>query len=274
MEREPLVSVIMPAYNAERYIDEAVQSVLQQTWQNWELIIVNDGSTDGTRSYLDAQTDPRIYLYHQENQGVSQARNVGISVARGVFITFLDADDVVPPHSLKSRIKFFQSNPDTDILHGVLSVRNETLQEEKRLYTPFQYKGLLSKALRLDGRLFFNPCYMIKKEKISGVKFQAGMTHCEDILFLINLLSYNLRYSSIQEEVYYYRVSGRSAMTNMQGLMNGYIQLLTSLTKIRTISYLDTLVMRFKITRIFLSWGFKNKNWRILVSVYSLYTIK
>lgn len=99
----PLVSVIVPAYNAEKYLPAAIESVLRQTYSGWELILVDDGSTDSTPAICDraAVSDPRIRVVHKPNGGLSSARNAGIRVARGRYLTFLDADDMLSPAFLE-----------------------------------------------------------------------------------------------------------------------------------------------------------------------------
>ncbi len=109
-----LVSVMMPAYNARAFIDEAIASVLAQTYQSWELIIVNDGSTDATGEIAGAYDDPRIVLIHQENGGESVARNTALDHMRGEFVAFLDADDIYEPDHLALAIAFLQQHPDMD----------------------------------------------------------------------------------------------------------------------------------------------------------------
>lgn len=97
-----LVSVIMPVYNGERFIAQAIDSVLTQTYPQWELIVVNDGSTDGTADILARYTDPRIRCTYQENQGLAITRNTGIRVATGEYLAFLDADDEWEPQFLQT----------------------------------------------------------------------------------------------------------------------------------------------------------------------------
>lgn len=98
---EPRVSIIMPCYNAEPHLPVSVGSVLTQTFLDWELILVDDGSRDGTLAWLQAQTDPRLCIHAQSNQGVSAARNAGLKLARGQYIAFLDADDTWAPTFLE-----------------------------------------------------------------------------------------------------------------------------------------------------------------------------
>ena len=102
----PLISVVIPAYNAEQFLDETLESVLSQTYENWECIIVNDGSTDNTESVAKkwCEKDSRFRLTIKENGGLSSARNWGIKESKAEYIAFLDADDILTPDSLEVRI--------------------------------------------------------------------------------------------------------------------------------------------------------------------------
>ncbi|MCA9468792.1 MAG: glycosyltransferase family 2 protein [Nitrospira sp.] len=108
----PLISVIIPVYNGERYIGQAVRSVLAQTWLPHEIIVIDDGSTDKTRETLEPFWGQIQYLF-QPNQGPSAARNAGIKVAQGDLICFLDADDLWTPEKLEVQLMFMQANPET-----------------------------------------------------------------------------------------------------------------------------------------------------------------
>ena len=105
MSSQPMVSVVMPAYNAARYIEEAVRSVLSQGWSNLEVVVVNDGSKDGTAAVVRAIASPRVRVIDQPNGGVSSARNAGIEEARGEFIAFLDADDALEPGAIEQKME-------------------------------------------------------------------------------------------------------------------------------------------------------------------------
>ena len=100
----PFFSIIMPAYNAEKYLDKAIKSVLDQSFRDFELIVINDGSHDRTADICRAYTtkDARFKFIDKENGGVAAARNDALDVAKGVFIMFVDSDDVIYPHSLKT----------------------------------------------------------------------------------------------------------------------------------------------------------------------------
>src|SRR5882757_4082321 len=108
----PLVSVIMPAYNAEKYIAEAINSVKQQTYTAWELIVIDDGSTDNTAAIIKkyAGTDNRIMYTYQANGGQGKARNNGLKKATGEYVAFLDADDLWIPEKLNTQVEIMHAN--------------------------------------------------------------------------------------------------------------------------------------------------------------------
>lgn len=109
-----LVSIMMPAYNAERYLGEAIESVLAQTYPDWELIIVNDGSSDRTPEIALNYTDPRIRIIHQSNGGESIARNTALRHMRGEFVAFLDSDDAFLTRHLELGVAYLNDHPDYD----------------------------------------------------------------------------------------------------------------------------------------------------------------
>jgi len=112
----PTVSVIIPAYNAMAFLPETLDSVLDQTFKDFEVIIVNDGSKDNIVEWATTITDSRVRLISQENQGVSQARNTGILNSQSTYIAFLDADDIWDPSKLEKQLKAFQTNPELGLV--------------------------------------------------------------------------------------------------------------------------------------------------------------
>lgn len=106
------ITVLMPAFNAAPYISQAIESVLQQTFEDFELIIVNDGSTDTTEEIINSYNDPRIRLMSQSNKGVAEALNTGLMAAKGKYIARVDADDICMPERLQIQYEFFQKNPE------------------------------------------------------------------------------------------------------------------------------------------------------------------
>ena len=132
----PLISVVTPVYNAARHLREAVDSVLAQTYAHFEMLLVDDGSTDASGEICDAyaRADARIRVFHTENRGVSHARNVGLDAARGEWIFFIDSDDAIVPQALETLLRgaagcdtvicLMETFPE-DIFRGI------TLREEK-----------------------------------------------------------------------------------------------------------------------------------------------
>ena len=272
---ESLVSIIMPAYNAERYIEEAVDSVLQQTWQNWELIIVNDGSDDGTQAYLDTLIDPRIGIIKQKNKGVSAARNAALELVCGEYVTFLDADDVLPKKSIEVRTKYLLKNNNIDMVDGIISARDTTLKTEIRSYHPCYRGPLLPRLLKLDDKVFFGPFYMLRKSCIGHVRFREDMTHAEDLMFYMVIAGESLlKYDFVPELVYIYRKNQGSAMGHIDGLEKGYLQILQFTKLAKGVSWFTHIILRLKIAKIlFLSWlsvGSFKKSLRSIKNVFIL----
>ncbi len=116
--KNPKVSVVIPAYNHEKYVGEAIQSVLDQTFQDLELIIINDGSTDNTETEILKFKDERIRYFSQENRGLSATLNRGIKLARGEFFNFLPSDDAFLREKLEIQLKVFERNPDLGVVFG------------------------------------------------------------------------------------------------------------------------------------------------------------
>lgn len=107
----PLISVIIPVYNGEKFIATAIESVLKQSYVNFEIIVIDDGSTDNTKKIISKFSDPRLGYYFQENQGSPIAKNYGLSIARGEYIQFLDADDAISSDKFFNQIDLIQDKP-------------------------------------------------------------------------------------------------------------------------------------------------------------------
>ncbi|MCB0164421.1 MAG: glycosyltransferase [Anaerolineae bacterium] len=112
------VSVVIPSYNRADLLPHAIQSVLDQSYTDLEIIVVDDGSTDHTRQVIQDITHPKVRYIYQENRGLSGARNTGIEVSRGEFIAFLDSDDIIYPNKLISQIQQFDKNPELGLVAG------------------------------------------------------------------------------------------------------------------------------------------------------------
>ncbi len=256
----PIVSIIMPAYNASEFISKAIHSVLNQTYENWELLIVNDGSTDNTKDEIFKFTNKRIEYFEQKNKGVSAARNLALSKIQGDFFCFLDADDLMPPDSLLSRVKIFQSKSDIYFVDGVVIAKDSRMQKTIRCYIP-SFRGCpYNELLKISEKCLFGPSWMIKREKTVTYLFNETMTHAEDLCFYLSI-SKGKKYDFTTDEVLHYRVTGNSAMSDFTGLETGYKQLYNIVKTEHYINWTTLLYLKYKITRIMLlSYLFDKKS--------------
>lgn len=219
----PLVSIVMPAYNVERYIDEAVRSVLGQTLTDWELIIVDDGSTDATGTIIDGLQDPRITALHKPNGGIGSARNMALDVARGTYLCFLDADDVMPPRSLEARVTEFRKDPGLGMVDGRVRVMDVGLERELRIFMPQPTDDVFHELVTFSGRCFMGPSWMLRWDLDRGLRFAEGITHAEDLYFFLCFCK-GRRYGYTAEDILLYRRTGHSSMnTNLEGMERSMI---------------------------------------------------
>ena len=136
--KKPLISIIIPCFNAELYIKETLESILFQTEQDFEIIVINDGSSDNTASIIEGVKDDRIKLINQANSGVSIARNNGLERSNANFIVFFDADDLMTPKFLSDRVEVLQKNNEVkDSIVMINSVRSEVPETilKKKFYS-------------------------------------------------------------------------------------------------------------------------------------------
>lgn len=162
----PTVSVIIPAYNQAQFINQAIESVLAQTFTDYEIIVVNDGSTDNTAQVLAAYGD-HLQVITQANAGLSAARNSGLKVARGEFIAFLDSDDLWYSRMLATTVAYLQQNPEVDLVCGAWDLIDESGQVIRPANKPSNFRARvradLLRALA-TGNLFLVHALLIRKK--------------------------------------------------------------------------------------------------------------
>lgn len=147
----PKISVVMPAYNSEKYIAEAIESILNQTYTDFEFIIINDGSTDKTEEIILSYTDERIvYLKNEKNSGIVYTLNRGLDVAKGEYIARMDSDDISLPTRFEKQIKYFKKHPETAVLGTAINIFGEGTQKHT-----FKFSCNPQKA---KAELFFSSC--------------------------------------------------------------------------------------------------------------------
>lgn len=201
-EAVPDITVLMPAYNAAPYIRQAIRSVLNQTFENFELLIVNDGSTDRTESVIRSFKDNRIVLINRENGGVAAALNTGLKAARGKYIARFDADDICYPDRLTQQYYFMQANPQYHIVGSAVDYVDQS-GDLIFTHTPFNLSRKRSEAALLKTCPFIHSSVMYLRDSI--LEFGGYNEHAhtfEDHLLWLQVLNkyagYNLSQSLIR----------------------------------------------------------------------------
>lgn len=210
-----LISVIIPVFNAEKYLCQAIESVINQSYDNWELILVNDGSADGSadicKRYL--QHHDRIRYIEVQNGGVSQARNHGISLSRGEFLFFMDADDILTIDCLQY-LKMRMDETGVDVIFGnSLSFNNNKEYKPCSLHSDDIADSKLIINDILSGKVICSIWgKLYRKAAIGDILFKKGLSIGEDINFLIRLFIDNLELKVWRDShvVYKYRIVGSS----------------------------------------------------------------
>ena len=203
----PGTSIIIPVFNAERYIETCIRSILSQTTDDYEVILVNDGSTDATMDVVNAmKLDSRFRLYHQPgNQGAAAARNIGLGVSKAEFVTFVDADDEVYCTFLESLLHAI-TRDDADISIGNKRVRSGRSEKYR---TPLLKDDLITgENILKSGLLAHNAPHgkLFRRSFLASndIRFHEGVTY-EDYIFWIACLSCIPKLSAITEVVYLYK---------------------------------------------------------------------
>lgn len=208
----PRVSVIIPVYNCDGYISQAIDSILAQTYQSYEIIVIDDGSTDNTRKAMEPYMEAIHYVY-QENQGVSAARNHGIDLARGELIAFLDADDFFLPDKLTAQLRVFDAQPNLGIVHSGwrrVNQQGETIKDE----TPWDYVP----NLNLEGWLRWKPIgtmgtLMFRRDWLQQVgSFEPGLSQAEDVDLVLRLSVKGCEAEWLRQSTVCYRQHDRNTM--------------------------------------------------------------
>lgn len=257
-----MVSIILPCYNCQDYVGHAIDSVVRQSYADWELLIVDDGSTDQSPEIIrnHAAGDSRIRVFTQPNGGVSKARNLALENARGEFIALLDADDWLPPDSLQIRINKFSSSPDVDFVDGRVDVYYETGSSIERSWKPEFRGNPHSMLLRLSPKCFFGPTWMIRLKPGKTCRFDEGVKHGEDLLLYARLSRQGAIYDYVDETVYCYRNRSDSAMKDADGLAEGYRTLRKIFTASHAFRTTDRLIFEYKIRRIMFLTYLRSRN--------------
>lgn len=222
---DQLISIIIPVYNVEKYVKECVARIINQTYKNIEILLIDDGATDHSGKICDecAEKDTRIKVIHKENGGVSSARNLGLELAQGEYITFVDADDFVADDYLEQLYNKMQ-NSNADLVfckyaffdEGTIIQSKETFPEQ--IIVDKQDKNFINFICRFftwnrKKNIMGSSCRVLyKKEAINKSLFNTQLRIAEDLLFLVDVILNAHIVSFINKNLYFYRINNNSAL--------------------------------------------------------------
>ena len=226
---DELISVIVPVYNGEKYLPVCMKSLMEQTYRALEIILIDDGSKDGSGALCDgyAAADPRVRVIHQENQGVSGARNTGLDRATGKYVVFVDADDYVEPDYLERLHRNL-------VTHGVdiasCDYQEVTSGDAPKAGIPFvaETRLITDKASYFEDMILAREAYwstitakLFVRDLIGGTRFHAPFRYGEDHVFLFDLFA---KAPKVYQDTYqgYYYVRNESSATLTRNASNVY----------------------------------------------------
>ena len=201
---KPLISVLMPAFNVEHYVGPAIESVLKQSFTDFELIVLDDGSSDGTAKIIDTFSDSRLTkIFLTENKGLVNARNNLVGMARGEYIAFLDSDDLADPDRLELQLNYLQNNQldlcGTD--HLVLHQHSGRVKRSKQRYSDADIRAMISVCSPLC-----NPSVMGRADIFKRIAYLPGNDGAEDYVMWVNLALAGCKFGNVPRNLITYRV--------------------------------------------------------------------
>ena len=209
-----MISIIVPVYNVEEYLEECLTSIQHQTFTDIEVILVNDGSTDRSKEICErfCQQDSRFKLINQKNQGLSVARNCGVKESIGEYIMFVDSDDVVKENIVEVLLSYMKA--DVDLVECNLTQNKEELQKNKPIRVVFEGNSpeSLVKCIAFKEVKFCAFTKLYRRELVEKVPFLEGVIY-EDVYTGMNYLKYIRKMVAVDLKGYYYRVRPNSIMT-------------------------------------------------------------
>ena len=222
----PAVSVILPAYNCEKYIGKAIESVLRQTLSDFELIIINDGSTDATELVIQEFKDPRIvYQKNSENKGLIYSLNSAISLVKGKYIARMDADDIALPVRLQLQKDFLEQHPETGLVASTVDFIDSNNRHagywelDKITLTPSLIKHVMAKESCIA-----HPSVMGRSELFQKYRYKEYQRNIEDYDLWLRLLNDGIMISKIETPLLLYRLHEHSVTKTDQKTENVFFK--------------------------------------------------
>lgn len=234
-----LVTIIVTCYNYARFLPEALDSIAAQEYKHWECLVIDDGSTDDTRSVAEryVQQDERFSYYYQSNAGLSAARNKGIFLAKGVWIQFLDADDLLSADKLSVQLAFIKKSRDKDIVysdyHLVDAEAKTSWSTEKTNWIEMRHPPF-EEFLHYWEKGFSIPihCFLFRKNCFDRWgAFDVSLPTHEDLGLNLNFSLAGAKYGLIKKVTAFYRVHGTSMARDLTRMHKGYLMVLLRLLK-------------------------------------------
>jgi glycosyltransferase involved in cell wall biosynthesis len=218
---KPKVSVVIPAYNAESYLAETLQSVFAQSYSDYEVIVVDDGSNDGTRQVMES-FKPRIKALRKANGGPASARNLAIDKSAGEYIAFLDSDDLWVEEKLQMQVEFLDANPDVGLVYGEALMFSGD-GDDKRIEGRIGYTGDPSFRLLLYGDFIPNSTVVIRRacvEKVGLLNESRELVAVEDYEYWMRIAR-SFPIAAISKPLTYYRLRDGNLMGNGRDIDKG-----------------------------------------------------
>lgn len=212
-----LITVIIPIFNSEKYLEECLNSVLSQTYEELEIILINDGSTDKSKNIAEdfVRRDKRVSLFNKENGGQASARNLGLDKANGEYIAFVDSDDTISADLFLSNVAFFQHDISIDIVQfpAFFNYGSSSEKLRKQKSKLISDRDELLEMWIIDKKISWIVCDKIFRKNIFGkLRFPTGMIYEDNFLIIEALLSINKFY--ISESGFYYYFLRENSTTN------------------------------------------------------------
>ena len=229
--KQPKISIIIPVYNVEQYLHRCVNSILLQTFTDWELLLIDDGSTDRSGELCDeyAKKENSISVFHKINGGVSSARNLGLEKAQGEWVTFIDADDYILPDFINGLYKPIGDGEVVDFVHGgCYNVKNDEIVSVNQSYDNYigDNPGYVFKMFRgLTVSKLFNLNTINYGLDGHPLRFDEDMKIAEDMAFTMDYLLMVKRYAFVAERGYCYRIDNMCSATKAKRTVKYEIEL-------------------------------------------------